>query len=130
MDFLDILDFFFEPFLDLALCKGKFGIWLRKRLFSSLLAVGSFIFLVVLVFAIRSGSLVGILVGLVGIVLFGIPDIWYTIWWIREGRFGMDCPLIDKIPLPKGDLMNTPPEDAPFGTKPKEDIWEQMGARE
>jgi hypothetical protein len=127
---MDILDIFVESVFDMALARGNVGVWLKKRFVSFLLAVGSFVFLVMLFSAIRSASVLKIIEGAIGTVIFVILDFRYTFWWLREGRFGMDCPLIDKIPLPKGDLMNTPPEDAPFGTKPKEDIWEQIGARE
>ena len=127
---MDILDIFVESVFDMALARGNVGVWLKKRFVSFLLAVGSFVFLVMLFSAIRSASVLKIIVGAIGTVIFVILDFRYTFWWLREGRFGADLPIVDKIPLPKGDLMNTPPEDAPFGTKPKEDIREQIGARE
>lgn len=127
---MDILDIFVESVFDMALARGNVGVWLKKRFVSFLLAVGSFVFLVMLFSAIRSASVLKIIVGAIGTVIFVILDFRYTFWWLREGRFGADLPIVDKIPLPKGDLMNKPPEDAPFGTKPKEDIWEQIGARE
>jgi hypothetical protein len=50
-----------------------------------------------------------------------------VVWWFREGRFDIDPPWLDVLPLPKGDLNNTPPEDSPFGAKSEPSVWDQMG---
>ena len=121
-DFLDIVDLFVEPIADLALCKGNFGVWCKKRIISFLLLAGSVGLLLRLVAAIESGSVAGILVWGIGSILLSVLDIRYTIWWIREGRHGADLPLIDKLPLPKADLMNTPYYALPFRDRPDEDI--------
>ena len=104
MDFLDILDLFIDPVYDLFLCRGNLGIWFKKRFISFLLAVGSIVFLMILTFAIRSTSVAGILVGAIGSIFFVVLDCRYAFWWIREGRFGADCPLLDEIPIPEGDF--------------------------
>ena len=104
MDFLDILDFLVDPVFDLVLCRGNMGIWFRKRFITFLLAAGSVVFALILAFSIRSASWVGILVGAAGTILFVIFDFRYTFWWLREGRFGAELPVLDEIPLPSGNL--------------------------
>ena len=129
-DILDIVDIFVEPVADFVLCRGKVGIWLKKRFISFLLLAGSVGVLLRLFSAIESGSVAGILVWGIGSILLSVLDISYTVWWIREGRHGADLPLIDKIPLPKADLTNIPYDEAPFRTQPEEDIWKQLGVRD
>ena len=104
MDFLDILDLFVDPVFDLILCRGNPGIWLKKRFATFLLTAGSFLFLLILVIALRSASWVGILVGAAGTILFVILDFRYTFWWLREGRFGAELPVLDEILIPAGNL--------------------------
>ena len=104
MDFLDILDLFVDPVFDLILCRGNPGIWLKKRFAAFLLTAGSFLFLLILVIALRSASWVGILVGAAGTILFVILDFRYTFWWLREGRFGAELPVLDEILIPAGNL--------------------------
>lgn len=129
-DIFDIADIFIEPAMDFALCRGKVGIWFKKQFISFLLTVVSLGFLVRLFSAIDSGSVVRIVVWSVVSILLFVLDIRYTVWWIREGRFGADLPLLDKIPLPKADLMNTPYEEAPFRRETEKDIWQQLGVRD
>ena len=104
MDFQDILDLFVDPVFDLLLCRGNPGIWFKKRFISFLLAAGSVVFALILAFSIRSASWVGILVGAAGTILFAVLDWRYTFWWLREGRFGAELPVLDEIPIPGGDL--------------------------
>ena len=129
-DILDIVDIFVEPVMDLALCRGKVGIWFKKQFISFLLMAGSIAMLTGLISGMKSGSTVGIVVGILGSILFFVLDFRYTVWWIREGRFGADLPLLDKIPLPKADLMNTPYDALPYRDQPEEDIWKQLGVRD
>ena len=129
-DIWDIVDFFVEPIADYALCKGKFGIWCKKQIISFLLLTASVSMLILLDSGIESGSPAGIAVGILGSILVFALDIGYTVWWFREGRFGADLPLLDRIPLPKADLMNTPYDALPFRDKPEEDIWKQLGVRD
>lgn len=129
MDIFDILDIFVDPIVDFSLCEGNFGVWLKKRFMEFLLTAGLLICTLSLSSAIRALSVIRIVVWAIGtafVVGFGL---WYAGWWIREGRFGAELPFLDKIPLPKGDLMNKPPEDTPFGVQPPEDIWEKMGVK-
>lgn len=128
-DFFDFFDFILDPITDLILCKGVLAIWLKKQLTGFLLGIATFIFLLILFSAIQSGSILFILVGAIGTIFFFIIDCRYTIWWLRDGRFGEDPPWMDEMPFPKGDLTNTPPEDAPFGRQPEPNIWEQIGVQ-
>lgn len=128
-DFFDFFDFILDPVTDLLLCKGDFSIWLRKRFTGFLLGTASIIFLWILISAIQSRSILSIIIGAIGTLFFFIMDCRYTIWWLRYGRFGGDPPWMDEMPFPKGDLTNTPPEDAPFGRQPEPNIWEQMGVQ-
>ena len=130
MDFLDILDFLVDPVLDLFLCRGKLDIWFKHRFVSFFLGVGSLLFLLILISSISLVSVVGIVFGTIGTVCFVVLDWRYTFWWIREGRFGAELPVADKLKLPKGNLMNSSAEEARFYAKPEENIWEKLGANE
>ena len=128
-DFFDLFDFILDLITDLLLCKGDFAIWLKNRFTEFLLGAGTLISFLILAFAIESASVFWIIVGAVGTVFFVVVSFRYTFWWLRYGRFGGDPPWMDEMPFPKGDLTNTPPEDAPFGCQPEPNIWEQMGVR-
>ena len=128
-DFFDFFDFILDPVMDLFLCKGDFAIWLRKRFSEFLLSAGTLISILILSCAIRFASVFWVIVGAIGTVFFVVISFRYTIWWIQYGRFGGDPPWVDEIPFPKGDLTNTPPEDAPFGRQPEPNIREQMGVQ-
>ena len=114
LDFLlDIL----EPFAELVLCRFDIDVWTRHRL----RVLGQTILLLIcaipVVAGIYSGSWIAVVIGLLGTGFVIWKGSRYSIWWIREGRFGAEPvsedshTLLDDIPLPKGDIMEQLPED-------------------
>jgi len=110
------LDFLIDPFLDLTLCRFDLEIWFRHRVKSFLLTVPFCLSIWLLVGGISGGSWFLIVLGAVGTLFFGWLDIRYTVWWIREGRFDVgavqDDGILDRIRVPKGDIMSTDPKEA------------------
>ena len=127
MDLPDILDLLVDPAFDLLLCRGKLGVWFKKQCTSIFLLIVSAFSLDNLISAIHNGALVSIVIfGILTVALI-IVNFRYIDWWCKAGRFGEEFPLLDVLPLPKGDLNNTPPEDSPFGRKSEPSVWDQMG---
>ena len=112
---LDLLDFFLDCLSFFWAIENK-AAWLVERLTEIFLFIATWFFVHTLRSGIQEALLPTILFGGIGTLFFAIVDVCYVVWWFREGRFDIDPPWLDVLPLPKGDLNNTPPEDSPFGT--------------
>ena len=123
---LDLLDFFLDCLSFFWAIENK-AAWLVERLTEIFLFIATWFFVHTLRSGIQEALLPTILFGGIGTLFFAIVDVCYVVWWFREGRFDIDPPWLDVLPLPKGDLNNTPPEDSPFGTKSEPSVWDQMG---
>ena len=126
LDFFDLFDLVLEPIFDFLLCRGDLDVWVRKRISDFILGAGNLIFLVILAAGIHSSSVFWIIVGAIGLAFFFFWDIRYSIWWIREGRFGGTPPWLDKISI---NFTDTLPEEVQLRSE-AEDIWEKLGTRD
>ena len=123
-----MLDFLLTDVLDFLSAENK-AAWLVERLTETFLFFITWFFVHTLRSGIQEALVSTILFGGIGTLFFLVVDVCYAVWWFRDGRFGVDPPWLYVIPLPKGNLTNTPPEDHPFPTPSEPSIWDQMGVR-
>ena len=128
MDLWDILDFIVDPFFDLILCRFNLKIWMQKTIVSLLLLSFSVTFLFLLVGGIHAQNLMRSIIGGVGLLFFGFLDFRYTWWWMKEGRFGIDPPWLDSVPIPPDDITSTLSEETTLRSR-TDDIKERISNR-
>lgn len=95
MDLFDFLGDIFDSAVDFRLSGGDGGVWFQRRLANFLLGAANLVSILILAYSIRYVWVVGTILGAIGTLYFGIIDLRYSIWWIREGRHGFDPPWFE-----------------------------------